>query len=803
MPINFFNLTDITTDNVHKTAGIAILNTHKLSASIDNNVLQNLKQFRYKTYAAGNEKYTGVWCSDWIYRGFNGEITELPWAKVVVTDDVNNDKLVDWQDGAIALRSLMPELDGAEKLRSSFFHLGMLYGSLTQFTFLRWLDDLKKINSYTDGFGQIFQIKGYQSEGHDAAHPDYGNNFNLKAGGLEDLNTLFSGAQKYNTDICLHINHSESYPEAKSYDPEIVSDIPAWRWWDQSYFIIREKDILNGTFKQRIKQLHEKVPALKFVYLDTYREERWIADYTAKLFHEMGWAIWTEDNYALDRYTSWVHYAPGGKSKISRFVHHQNRDAFQYDSLLLGGPESRNYRMSDVNGLVYSCMTHQLPYRYLMHFPLMKWTDTVALFGDDVMSVIEDNQTVIKKSDKVIVRGRDVFIPWSPKGESKIYHYNTSGTKSVWELPQSWTGLTEVMLYELTDLGRTFTRKIAVKDGKVELRVKNKTPYVIYKTKPDPMAPVDWGEGSLVKDMGFDSQGFGFWDKSANPASESQISIAKSENGNAHLHIAGGKAALVSQKLTGLQGGKTYSASVWAEVADGRKAVIGVMDYGAQEVTNFTDLGGVKNSINSQKRGDWHRLRVLFTVPEGKTGALLYLKAEQGNKGSFANFDDVRVMLYNRTLQKKHMFYEDFEHVDEGIYPFVPATDGTRVHLSEKHEGYTTDVLLDNFSLKISSSNRNGLMASTLPCNVRFQPNKKYTISFKYMVDLPDRYSIVVKSHRGGNKSAVMEEFLDTKGDFKHTITTGNHSDYYLAIYKHGKYSDSDLVIDNLSIDYR
>ena len=86
------------------------MNTHKLSASIDNNVLQNLKQFRYKTYAAGNEKYTGVWCSDWTYRGFNGEITELPWAKVVVTDDFNNDKLVDWQDGAIALRSLMPEL---------------------------------------------------------------------------------------------------------------------------------------------------------------------------------------------------------------------------------------------------------------------------------------------------------------------------------------------------------------------------------------------------------------------------------------------------------------------------------------------------------------------------------------------------------------------------------------------------------------------------------------------------------------------------------------------------------------------
>ncbi len=453
---HFYPLADRDIDKCYIPAGIAILNTDQLAAAMDNNVIQNLRQFRYQTSESKGERYTGVWNGDWIYRGLDNEITALPWASVVIAADRNGDRSVDWQDGAIALRDIMPEIDGADKIRNSFFHLEMLSGSMTQYTFLRWLDYLKKIYLYTDGFGQIFQIKGYQSEGHDSAHPDYGNNFNKRAGGLQDLNTLFQGAKQYNADICLHINHSESYPEAKSYNPEIVSDIPAWKWWDQSFFIIRETDILNGTFRDRIQELHERVPDLKIVYIDTYREERWIAYYTAKLFEEMDWVIWTEDSYALDRYASWVHYAPGGESRISRFVHHQDKDGYRFDPLLLGGYESRKYRMSDLNDLEYSFLTHQLPYRYLMHFPLMKWTDQEAVFGGEVRSEFKNNQTVITKKNKVIARGRDIFIPWDPENETKIYYYNTSGTIHTWELPDSWSGLNKVLCYELTDLGRKY-----------------------------------------------------------------------------------------------------------------------------------------------------------------------------------------------------------------------------------------------------------------------------------------------------------------------------------------------------------
>jgi len=800
---HFYQLADKPLDSCCIPAGIAILNTDRLVAAIDNNVLQNLKQFRYQTSECRGEKYTGVWNGDWIYRGLDNEITALPWAKVVIATDMNMDRSVDWQDGAIALRNIMPELDGARKIRTSFFHLGMLSGSMTQYTFLRWLDYLKKIHLYTDGFGQIFQIKGYQSEGHDSAHPDYGNNFNRRAGGLKDLNTLFQGAGQYNADICLHINHSESYPEARSYSPEIVSDIPAWKWWDQSYFIIRETDILNGTFRDRLKELHERVPDLKTVYIDTYREERWIAYYTAKLFKEMGWAIWTEDSYALDRYASWVHYAPGGESRISRFVHHQNKDAYKFDPLLLGGYESRKYGVSDITAMMYSFMTHQLPYRYLMNFPLMKWTDEEAVFSDQVRSVVKHNQTVITKNNKVIVRGRDIFIPWDPENETKIYYYNTSGISHAWELPDSWSGLSQVACYELTDLGRKFIGSIPVQDGKLKMDLKPKTPYVVYKTEAQSMASVEWGEGSLVKDMGFDSKKFIHWKKGPESDRTTPVSIETSAQGNAFLSMDGGGVgeAVVSQKLTGLEGGKTYAASVWAELSGGRKAILGVTDYGGPEVSNYFELEGIKCTISSQKQGSYQRMRILFTMPGDKTDARLYLKADAGPLESFVHFDDARIVPYLGTENKEHLFYEDFEEVDEGIYPFIPGKASIRTHLSERHETYTEDVLSGNFSLKITSRNPNGLMAHTLPCNFRFQPNNTYTISFKYQVDLPERYRIVVKSHQGGDKSVVMNEYLNTAGVFRHTLTTGNKHDYCIYLYKQGTYGDSHLIIDDLTID--
>lgn len=795
----FKALKNVPADYTNATAGLVIINTDKLAATIDNNVLQNFNQFRYQTYKANNGKYTGIWNQDWIYRGFNGEITGLPWAKVYITDDRNSDNLIDWQDGAIALREHLPELDGAGKLRNSFSHIGKIEGSMVQYTFLRWLDYLKKINLLTDGFGQIFLIKGYQSEGHDSSHPDYGSNYNKRAGGYNDLKFLFREAKEYNAEICLHINHSESYPEAKSFDKEIVSDIPAWLWWDQSYFIIRKTDIFNGTFRERIEELHQQLPELKFVYLDTYREERWIADYTARLFKEVGWAFYTEDNSIFDRHSSWVHYSPGGTSKISRFIFHQNKDAYQSDPLLYGGYDSRKFDMlTDLGGMLDNFMTQQLPYRYLMHFPLMKWTEEKALFAGNVQSTLERGKTVIRKNGKKIVDGKDIFIPWDPVAETKIYCYSGSGEKKDWELPGSWQNKKEVFLYELSDLGKTNIQKLNVSSGKVQLELKESTPYVLYREQLEENQKVTWGAGSLVKDMGFDSKGFNAWNIAPSKGGNNHIGINTSGNGNAYLDIEGEKGATVEQKVNGLEGDKVYFASVWAEVSGDKKAVLSVVFNDGKGISNYMLQGGVPCTVPSQKKGNWQKMRVRFKMPENQSSATIQLAAGKGNADSFVRFDDVRLFLTEEPNNKAYAFYEDFEHVDEGVYPFIPAGFGTKIHLSEKNPGYTKDALNGKYSLKVSAGNGNGLVAQTLPCNLRFKPRTGYSLSFIYQANLPGAYRVVLKSRKGGNGTVLFDELLGKNGKFIKSFKTGKEDDYYISIFKEG---DSELILDDIKIE--
>ena len=745
---------------------------------------------------------TGLWNSDWIYRGMDGEITELPWSQVYITTDRNGDHLVDWQDGAIALREEITEPKGTKKLQNSFFHLDVISGSMVQFSFLRWLDYIKKISLYTDGFGQIFQIKGYQSEGHDSAHPDYGDNFNKRAGGLAELNTLIDVAQKYNTEICLHINHSESYPEAKNFDHEIVSDIPAWEWWDQSYFIKRKPDILNGTFQFRLEQLHQAIPRLKFVYLDTYREERWIADYTARLFHSLGWAIYTEDSTPFFKTASWTHWSPGGKSRIARFVYHQYKDAFINDPLFWGGYESRNFRVSNLNGLIYSYMTNQLPNRYLMHFPLLKWTEKEAVFAGGITSAYEKNIPVIRKNGRLMASGRDVFIPWDPEKKDKIYYFNTSGKIRTWELPESWTHLSNVKVYRLTDLGRKFVAAVKVIDGKVDLNILNDSiPYVMYKTMQTDVVLPEWGEGSLIKDPGFDSKSFEVWHKKASAPANS-ICIENSASGNAYLSMNGNvdDESYVYQNISDLEGGKTYALSVWIEVSDGRKAYLGVDQFGDQTKVNYTDNGNIKCTVPSQKGGNYQRVRLLFTLSNKVNIARIYLKTEPGDAQSFAHFDDVRLVAYNGTQSTENIFDENFEHVDEGVFPFVQADPNLRVHLAERHAPFTNDVINGNYSMKVSSTNPNGLMVQTLPCNVRFKPGERYSIDFDYIVGKAGIYRVLIKSIRGGDKTILINKELEGKGHFSASFKTGVETDYAIFIYRKGQYGDYHLVVDDLTI---
>lgn len=179
-------------------ASYAIVNTGALAAAVESNSSydkpsgatggDDARFWHQARKADDGGVRVGVWSGQWTYRGDGAPKPEsgddLPWAKVVVTPDANGDGTVDWQDGAVAFRSIGVKAPGGEDTADRVVtHIPFNFASQATHPFLRTLDDVKRISLATDGLGQLALLKGYASEGHDSAHPDYGGDYNKRAGG--------------------------------------------------------------------------------------------------------------------------------------------------------------------------------------------------------------------------------------------------------------------------------------------------------------------------------------------------------------------------------------------------------------------------------------------------------------------------------------------------------------------------------------------------------------------------------------------------------------------------------------------
>lgn len=132
-----------------------------------------------------------VWSGRWTYRGEGAPEAEsgedLPRAKGVVTPDANGDKAVDWQDGAVAFRTIgieAPEVRGHREPGRRPHPVQLRQPGHPPLP--AHLRHVNRISLATDGLGRLAVLKGYGSEGHDSAHhdsahpdsahPDYGGN---------------------------------------------------------------------------------------------------------------------------------------------------------------------------------------------------------------------------------------------------------------------------------------------------------------------------------------------------------------------------------------------------------------------------------------------------------------------------------------------------------------------------------------------------------------------------------------------------------------------------------------------------
>lgn len=778
-----------------------------LSASMFNNCYLGGEEFAYIGFELPNgEESVGVWNQDFMYRGVDGEKI-LPFAsepdendlycRIVITEDNNGDGIANWQDGANALQTLVSDLiPGGDDAARSFFHVGYNFASGAQQPFLKVADNLKRLSNYIDGFSQQLVFKGYANEGHDSGHAEY-SDINSRAGGAEDFATAIAEADKINSNIGIHINVQESYPEAEMFDKHVTGDKDGWRWMDQSKIIRRYVYMLEGGFEEELDSLYEQVPDLDFVYVDCWGEDRWGEKKLIGTLLENGCEMFGNEN-APDfmRFGAWVH-SNVNNSQIHQFTYNSQKDIYPNSSVYWGGYSRRDSMMSwqhnnNINALVQQFYTNQLPQKYLMCHDVERVADGVGYFSDNVTS---GNYTITKDGKKLTDGNGKIFIPWydedtsvdrNPDEAAKIYHWNSNGGKTTWDLPDSWSDVTTVYLYRTTQDGKTDETPIKVENGQVTIDAKAKTPYVLYK-EPQEADVTEWSVGSPLKDTGFNSRDFSIWQNSG----DAEIYYEDDGNGVSILNIKGSEEGQVSQTMEGLVPGQKYRVVVHAGAENGKTARLTV-DTGTNTYENYLEKVGMTNQyFDSYVKGkNMQRMWVDFVAESDTATVTLSGDACESADGKTTFMETRIVKTAEPDLPEGYVANETFEYVEQGAYGiFNPERSADGVpHLSETHRPYTNDTIKGDWSLKLYGHYGQGdVTVRTSPATMRLEPNTTYTVEF----DTLGNGKVYIQSEADGNDKVLEESY--SAGHHKYTFTTGDKNDYIARI-------ERSSVLDNFKV---
>ncbi|MDJ1133211.1 endo-alpha-N-acetylgalactosaminidase family protein [Streptomyces iconiensis] len=835
----------------------AVVSTRDLAAAIETNTVYDKPsetegagwdngRFWRQTVATGGRTTARLTCGQWTHRAATAakdQTEPLPYVTVVVTRDRNGDGTVDWQDAAIALRDIMVKPLGADEQHLRVVpHIPFNFASQATNPFLSILDQVKRIHLATDGLRQFALLKGYQSEGHDSAHPDYAGNYNKRAGGLADMNTLLARGKKWNADFAVHVNATESYPVANAFSEKLVDKKnEQWDWLDQSYRIDQRRDLVSGDIVKRFQDLRDDADGgLNSLYIDVFRESGWTSDRLQRAFREQGWHVTSEWGHGFERSSIWSHWATetdyggdgsrGINSRLIRFVRNHQKDVFADKwPTLLGIPRMGNFAgwvgKNDWNAFYELIWTHSLPAKYLQARPISTWTEHEITFEGETRTSVTDEGG----KRRITTDGRPVYddgvylLPWEPRearNPAKLYHYNPRGGRTTWRLPAGWSGARTVYAYPLTDQGRGKAVRVGVSGGEVTLTAEANQPYVVHRRPAPPQPDPHWGEGTPLTDPGFFSGTLKGWTVKATGGA---ATVERSKLGDHELVLAAGAAASVSQRLSRLKPG-TYAASVQVEVGakagDKRRAALTVRTSDGVRAENWTETSTATNYVASDlKHGTrFQRMTTWFTVPQSGGPATLTLSAGAGNTP--VRFDHVRVVAATRPARRDTpgtpgpLVHEDFQHVPQGWGPFVKGDAGgavdPRTHIAQRHAPYTQrgwngkavdDVIDGTESLKSRGENT-GLVYRTVPHTVRFVPGKKYTVSFRYENEKAGQYAWITGADAPGSRELKREPLpvATEPTELSYEFTAPRDGEAWVGLRKVGGDGKAEFVLDAFTV---
>ncbi len=378
----------------------AFLTNGKLSAGIDSNSEREGDKRVERINGADTISLTSA---VWYYESgdstgqasksyYTYQTSELPCIKVAIAeDDLNNDGDMDWNDGAIAFREVMHYAQGNEGIKDMVnYRIVMNFESAASNPFLVTADNVKKVYLATDGLPQALLLKGYGNEGHDSANSEYADVAD-RLGGIEDFQKLLEIAHDYNTEVGIHVNAQEAYPEARSFNETMISGPTGnrngngWGWLDQSVVINKLWDLSSDARLKRFVQLYDRINEtdflsldwdekeyvldsrgsflnangemvsreeileivkadaanrehnMDFIYLDVWYQDAWETRRIAEEINSLGWRFSTEFSGEGEYDSTWQHWstdttyggagAKGLNSDIIRFLRNDQRDS--------------------------------------------------------------------------------------------------------------------------------------------------------------------------------------------------------------------------------------------------------------------------------------------------------------------------------------------------------------------------------------------------------------------------------------------------------------------------------------------
>ncbi|GGJ15555.1 hypothetical protein GCM10010052_11190 [Paenarthrobacter histidinolovorans] len=832
-------------DTAPKSSAYALANTAALGAAVESNALYDTSSgpgakdkgrfWRQAVSDGAGGVAMGIASGQWLYRADGSTTTEeLPWTRVAITTDANADGGVDWQDAAIAMRSIQVSANKGEQTPDNVItHIPFNFASQATHPFLRTLDDVKRISLATDGLGQVAMLKGYTSEGHDSANTDYGNNFNTRAGGLEDLNKLVKEGKDWNASFGVHINATEIYPEAKSFSEDLLRADKGlgWNWLDQSYYINQRQDINSGKLAQRIKELREATDKnLDFVYVDVYYEFGWLAERLQQELVKNGFRVGSEWADHLSRNNTWSHWAndekyggssnKGVNSQILRFINNTQSDVWNPDPKL-GVSHIVEFEgwtgQNDFNAFSENVWTANLPAKFLQHHQITKWTperidlaDSVAVTGN---TAEERNITVAGTS---VLQGGRYLLPWSSKENGKadkLYHYNPAGGTSTWTLTREFATSNSLEMFKLTDNGRVKVADVPVVNGQVTITADPKQPYVLTSRNNALPKKADFGEGTAFNDPGFNGTGLAPWNPTGN------VTQVRDDKGRRFAEM-GATPSSISQDVK-LDAG-TQSVSAWIEIQPGkvRPTTLAVNLDGKTESITIDSSNAENYVAGDEKHGTaFQRVRVLVDVPRNNTRATVSVTTADGD--ATVRVDDLRAVKTTR-VATTGVLSEDFENVDQGWGPFVKGNAGgstdPRTHITERNEPFTgkgwdsnviDEVLDGTWSLIAHDENTApdggpGMVYRTTEATVPFQAGHKYKVSFDYQNSKAGQYAWVSGYDSQAGPAVTGSQAIDAKTSttrFEQILDTGFCGDYFVGLQRTGSANGSDFTLDNLLVE--